>query len=130
MRSMDFAMRYGPWYRIWATIAGFGRSRTMIRVADDQLRVKHGWAFHIDIPLANIHSAKPTSERPLAWGVHCTGDAWWVNASRDGIVEIKLDQPVSSPSVRFQSSSWGEVRSLYIGVEDPDGLFAALTRNR
>ena len=98
----------------------------MVRVDDDQLRVKHGWAFRVDIPLANIRSAKPISERPLAWGVHCTGDAWWVNASRDGIVEIKLRQPVSSPTVRLQSSSWGEVRSLYVSVEDPIGFVAAL----
>ncbi len=63
---MDFAMRYDRWYRIWASIAGLGQSRTIIRVDDDQLRVTHGWAFHVDIPLAKIRSAKPISERPLA----------------------------------------------------------------
>jgi hypothetical protein len=127
---MDFAMRYDRWYRIWASITGLGRSRTMIRVDNEQLRVKHGWAFHVDIPLANIRSAKPISERPLVWGVHCTGDAWWVNGSRDGIVEIKLCQPISSPSVRLRSSSWGEVRSLYISVEDPNGFVDALKPHR
>lgn len=123
---MDFAVRYDRWYRIWATGAGLGPSRTHIRVDDDQLRVRHGWAFHANIQLANIRSVKPIPGRPLAWGVHCTGDAWWVNASRDGIVEIKLRQPISSSSVRLLSSRWGEVRSLFVSVEDPDGLIAAL----
>ncbi len=42
------------------------------------------------------------------------GDVWMVNASRDGIVELKLARPVTSKSVKLPSSSWGEVRYLYL----------------
>lgn len=47
------------------------------------------------------------------------GDVWMVNASRDGIVELKLARPVPS-------NSWGEVRSLYLSLEDPESFVAEI----
>lgn len=124
---VDFAMRYDWWYRPLATALGMGSKRTMIRVADDVLQIKHGWAFRLNIPLKNITSARRTAMRPFSWGVHSGGDVWMVNASRDGIVELKFARPVTSKSVKLQSNSWGEVRSLYLSLTDPDGFIAALT---
>ena len=120
-------MRYDRWYRPLATALGMGPKRTMIRVAGDTLEIKYGWAFHLDIPLDNITSARRIAGRPFSWGVHSGGDMWIVNASRDGIVELKLARPVTSKSVKLQSNSWGEVRSLYLSLTDPDGFIAALT---
>jgi hypothetical protein len=119
-------MRYDRWYRALATVLGIGPKRTMIRVDDDTLHVRHGWMFRIDVPLKDIKSAHLVSARPLAWGIHPMGDSWMVNGSRDGIVELKLAHPVSSKSVRTLTSSWGEVRSLYISLTDPDSFIAAL----
>jgi hypothetical protein len=130
VEPVDFAMRYDRWYRPLATAFGLGPKRTTIQVADDTLHVKYGWAFNLDIPLQDIKSAHLVSARPLAWGVHSTGDGWMVNASRDGIVEIKLARPVSSKSVRRQSSSWGEVRCLYLSLVDPDSFIAAVKPSR
>jgi hypothetical protein len=118
---MDFALRYDRWYRPLATVLGLGPERTTIRVDDTAVHVKHGWAFRLDIA-----SASRISMRPFSWGVHSAGDLWIVNASRDGMVGLKLAHPVSSKSVRLQSSSWGEVRNLYLSLEDPDGFLAAL----
>jgi hypothetical protein len=123
---VDFAMRYDRWYRPLATALGMGPKRTIIRVAGDTLHVKHGWAFQLEIPLNNITSARRISGRPASWGVHTGGDVWLVNASRDGVVELKLARPVTSKSVKFQSNSWGEVRSLYLSLQDPDGFVAAI----
>jgi hypothetical protein len=120
--QMDFAMRYDRWYRPLATVLGMGPKRTVIRVADNTLHVKHGWAFQLDIPLNDITFARRISRRPFSWGVHTGGDVWLVNASRDGIVELKLARPATSKSVKFQSNSWGEVRSLYLSLEDPDSF--------
>jgi hypothetical protein len=119
-------MRYDRWYRPLATVLGMGPKRTMIRVTGNTLHVKHGWAFQLEIPLNNITSARHISRRPASWGVHTGGDVWLVNASRDGIVELKLARPVTSKSVKFQSNSWGEVRSLYLSLEDPDGFVAEI----
>jgi hypothetical protein len=123
---MDFDMRYDRWYRALATAMGLGPGRTTIRIDDTTLHVKYGWAFHLDIPLENIASARRLSLRPFSWGVHSAGDLWIVNASRDGMVGLKLSHPVSSKSVRLQSSTWGEVRNLCLSLEDPDGFLAAL----
>lgn len=54
------------------------------------------------------------------------GDVWMVNASRDGIVELKLARPVTSKSVKLPSSSWGEVRYLYLSLKDLESFVAEI----
>jgi hypothetical protein len=124
--QVDFAMRYDRWYRPLATFLGMGPKRTMIRLDGDALHVKHGWMFRIDVPLTYIKSAHLITARPLAWGIHPMDDAWMVNGSRDGIVELKFAHPGTSKSVKLMSSSWGEVRTLYLSLADPDSFIAAL----
>lgn len=119
-------MRYDRWYRPLATVMGLGPNRTMIRVSDDALQIRHGWAFCLDIPLEKIASVRAMSRRPFTWGVHSGGDLWMVNASRSGIVEITLARPVTSKSVKLQSNSWGEVRTLCLSLVDPDDFVAVL----
>ncbi|MGA8253528.1 MAG: PH domain-containing protein [Mycobacterium sp.] len=123
---MDFALRYDGWFRPLATVFGLGPKWTTIRVDDDTLHVRYGWAFRLDVPLKDIKSARLITERPMAWGVHTTGEYWYVNGSRDGIVELKLAHPATSKSVKFQAGTWGEVHRLYISLEDPDGFIAAM----
>lgn len=64
---MDFAMRYDRWYRPLATAMGLGPKRTTIRVDDETLLIKHGWAFRLDVPLKNITSARRISGRPFGF---------------------------------------------------------------
>ncbi|MBV9319619.1 MAG: hypothetical protein JO106_06860 [Mycobacterium sp.] len=123
---MDFAMRYDRWYRPWATLFGLGPKWTTIRVVDDILHVKHGWAFCIDVPLKDIKSARLICERPFALGVHPMGDAWLVNGSRHGIVELKFARPVTSKTAKLWAGTWAEVRCLYISLTEPDGFIGAL----
>jgi hypothetical protein len=123
---MDFAMRYDRWYRPVASVFGLGPKWTTIRVVGNTLRIKNGWAFAIDVPLKDIKSVKRINKRPLAWGVHPMGDAWMVNGSRDGIVELNFARPFTSGTVRFVGGSWAEVRCLYISLTDPDSFIAAL----
>ncbi|TWS23621.1 hypothetical protein FK268_15250 [Tsukamurella sputi] len=123
---MQFAMRYDRWYRPIATAMGLGPRRTSVLVDGEFLRIKCGWAFRLEVPLANIMSARASARRPLAWGVHSAGDLWVVNASRDGIVILEFRRPVTSKSVQRMSTRWGEVRSLYLSLDDPDGFVAAV----
>jgi hypothetical protein len=123
---VDFALRYDRWYRPLAIALGTGPKRTTIRVAGDTLHIKHGWAFELEIPLKDITSVKSVAMRPLSFGVHTGGDMWLVNGSRDGIVELTLSHPVTSKSVKRQSNSWGEVRTLYLSLEDPGGFVTAV----
>jgi len=105
---------------------GLGPKQTWILLDGDALHIKHGWMFRIDVPVKDVKSAHLMSARPLAWGIHPMGDAWMVNASRDGIVELKFAHAVTSKSVKLMSSSWGEVRTLYLSLADPDSFIAAL----
>lgn len=119
-------MRYDRWYLPFATAVGMGPKRTIIRLDNEALHVKCGWLFSIDVPVKDIVSTRRIPGRPLAWGVHPMGDAWMVNGARDGIVELKFGHPVTSKSVQRLSSTWGEVRCLYLSLTDPDGFVAAL----
>ncbi|MBA0047831.1 hypothetical protein [Mycobacterium sp. NPDC050853] len=122
LSSTDFALRYDRWYLPLATALWLGPNRTVIRVADGMLTVKNGWAFSIQIPLTSITSAKHVPERPMAWGVHASGDGWLVNGSRDGIVEIRFTP------MKPKNAPWtaGTIRQLLLSVTDPDGLIAAV----
>ncbi len=119
-------MRYDRWYRPLATVMGLGPKRTSIRVADGALHIKHGWAFRIDVPLHDVKSTRLIRQRPLGWGVHPLGDAWVVNGSRDGIVELNFARPVTSKTVKMLAGDWAEVRCLYLSLTDPDGFRSAL----
>lgn len=126
MVGVDFVMRYDRWYRPVATFFGLGPRRTAIRVVGDTLHIKHGWAFALDVPLKDIKSVKRIEKRPLAWGVHPMGDAWMVNGSRDGIVELDFAGPFTSGTVKFVGGSSAEVRCLYLSLTDPGSFVAAL----
>ncbi|EFV13903.2 hypothetical protein HMPREF9336_01232 [Segniliparus rugosus ATCC BAA-974] len=118
-------MRYDRWYQLLATVFWMGPKRTVIRIVDDVLHVRHGWSFRIDVPLANISSARIYGKRPLGWGVHAFQNGWLVNGSRDGIVIVQFDAPIKpakAPLFRWP------IRSLAISLTDPDGFLAALDR--
>lgn len=126
--SVDFAMRYDRWYRVIATLMWIGPKRTRIRLddADGVLRVRHGWAFRLDAPYSVIQSAELVTGRPLAWGVHCTGDKWMVNGARDGIVEIKFSPAIALDKVPM---AFAPIRGLWVSVVD-EGSFAAALNAR
>jgi hypothetical protein len=123
---VDFAMRYDRWYRPLATVFGLGPKWTTIQVVDDTLRVKHGWAFRIDVPLKDIKSARLVRKRPWAWGVHQAKDGWLVNGSRHGIVEVKFASPVKPKKPLSSLPFSGPFRSLYLSLTKPDSFIAAL----
>ncbi|MGH3954810.1 hypothetical protein [Mycobacteroides salmoniphilum] len=123
--NLDFTLRYDRWYLPLATVMGLGTRRTTIRVSDQTLTVKHGWAFAIEIPLTSIRSAVARAEKPLAWGVHASTTGWLVNGSREGIVDIQYAPPIKPRA----PMSFGAVGGLQLSVTDPDGLIAALPHN-
>jgi hypothetical protein len=83
-----------------------------------------GWAFRSDIPRSSITGA---SRHPgtIRWtaGAHTNlRGRWLVNGAGSGIVELAIDPPAEGWSGGFPV----RVRSLLIGLEDPDGFLAAL----
>lgn len=122
---VDFEMRFDRWYRLLATPMLMGPERTLVRLDDTDrlLRVRHGWAFRLEAPYTSIRSAELLAGRPLAWGVHCTGDSWMVNGSRDGMVEIKFSPAVELHKVPM---AFAPIRSLWISVVGADGFVSAI----
>lgn len=120
-------MRYDWWYRPLATVFGLGPRWTRIRVADGVLRVRHGWAFAIDVPLHDIESVTPVDRRPLARGVHAALDGWLVNGSGRGVVEVRFAQPIKPKRAPLIGWFNRPVRKLYLSVTTPEEFIAAVT---
>jgi hypothetical protein len=120
-----FPIRFTRFNRTMGVL-GLTPSRSWVEVDDDVLRVRMGWAFVLDVPLANVLDARPDSERVWGWGVHGWRGRWLVNGSSSGLVRIDLDPPGRARMGPVPLT----VRELRVSVEDPDGLVAALTTRR
>ncbi len=123
---MQTTVRFERWYLPLAVPLGLGPERSEVRVEDQTLHVKMGWAFEAHIPLASIVDAQPTDARPLSRGVHHSRGRWLVNGSGKGLVALTIDPPVRAKCCGVSAS----VRSLWVSVTDPDALIAACSAGR
>ncbi|WP_231989831.1 hypothetical protein [Mycobacterium sp. 852002-51057_SCH5723018] len=114
-------MRFERWYLPLAVPLGLGPERSEVRVEAGTLRVKMGWAFEADIPLASIATAARTDARVLSRGVHHARGRWLVNGSGKGLVALTIEPPARA---KFSGISV-PLRSLWVSVTDPDALVAA-----
>ena len=123
----EFRLRYAPALRPLLSLLGMGPGLSGVDVEGDALRVRMGWAFAARLPLTSIRHAEPTVH-PIwgGWGVHGWDGRWLVNGSSHGIVRLDLDPDGKAVvcGVRVR------VRTLWLGLEDPDGLLARLHRAR
>ena len=103
---------------------GLGPAHSGADVYHGFVRVRMGWAFHSDIPRSSITGARiyPGVIRWTA-GAHTNfSGRWLVNGAGSGIVELTIDPPSEGWTSGFPI----HVRSLLIGLEDPDGFLRAL----
>jgi hypothetical protein len=119
-----FALRYSWAIRWLLSPLGLGPAHSGVDLYHGFVRVRMGWAFHSDIPRSSITSARI---RPgvIRWTAGAHTDfrgRWLVNGAGSGIVELTLDPPSEGWTSGFPI----HVRSLLIGLEDPDGFLRAL----
>lgn len=114
-------MRYERWYLPLSVPLGLGPDRSEVRVDDQTLHVKMGWAFEAHIPLVSISRAETTDARPVSRGVHHWRGRWVVNGSGKGLVALTIEPPARAKCCGISVT----VRSLWVGVTDPDALIAA-----
>jgi hypothetical protein len=103
---------------------GLGPAHSGADVFQGFVRVWMGWAFHSDIPRTSITAARiyPGVIRWTA-GAHTNfRGRWLVNGAGSGIVELTVDPPSEGWTSGFPI----HLRSLLIGLEDPDGFLRAL----
>lgn len=121
--GMRFAMRYSWSSRVLFGVMGMGPRASAVEVADGHLRVRMGWAFAADIPVAQVRSAVQRTRPVLDCGVHGWRGRWNVNGVFTGLVEIHIEPAVQAHVLRFPV----RLRELRIGVDDPTTLIALLT---
>ena len=119
-----FAIDYSRWNKRLFGLLGLGPRFSEVVVDDTDLRVRMGWAFHADVPRADIRRVVAATERPFfAWGVHGWRGRWLVNGSSDGIVRVEIDPPARAWTLGIPV----RLRIVYISLADPDGFITALT---
>jgi hypothetical protein len=119
-----FALRYSPAIRWLLSPIGLGPAHSGADVYHGFVRIRMGWAFHADVGRTSITGARlfPGTVRWTA-GAHTNlRGRWLVNGAGSGLVELTMDPPSEGWSGGFPI----HVRSLLIGLEDPDGFLRAL----
>ena len=130
MGMQHFAISYdGAWL---LTVVGMGPRSSGVEVDPDEIRVRMGSAFRLDIPRGSVRSVSrdPALAGQAAWGVHGFSGRWFVNGSANGLVELSIEPPCYSE--RGLSTMFRKVRvnSLVLSLVDPDGFIAALERGQ
>lgn len=91
-------------------------------LVDDELRITMGWAFRARLPCADLRSVRATRPVLFGWGVHGWGSRWAVIGSAKGVVRMGLDRPARAIVCGVPV----HVVTLWISLDDPDGLLGAL----
>lgn len=116
-----FDFRYGFW-RPLLSVLGLGPARTGVQLDEQTMRVKMGWGFRAEVPVASVRSARRSANRWGGIGVHGWAGQWLVNGSVAGIVRITIDPPTQASVLGVSA----RLRLLEISLEDPDGFIAAV----
>jgi hypothetical protein len=102
-------------------------SGAFVELDSDTIHVRMSWAFSARIPRAQVAEAGPGQPPRIRFtaGAHGWNGRWLVNGSAQGIVTLKLSEPVRAYVTGFPI----RLRELSVSLEDPDGFLAALGRN-
>ena len=121
--TKTFPMRYGL-FRPLLSVVGAGPAFSSVELDDDHLRVRMGWSFKADIPLASVTAARPFQGLAGGIGVHGWRGVWLVNGATKGIVAIDIDPPARARVLGVPV----RLRTLQVSVESPEALIEALNR--
>jgi hypothetical protein len=123
--SQEFPIRYGV-FRPLFSVLGAGPRFSGVTVDGDTLRVRMGWMFKAEVPLASISGVNPHTGLVGGIGVH-GGRGWWlVNGGIKGIVEITIDPPASARVLGVRA----RLNRLQVGVQAPEELMGVLSGSR
>lgn len=126
MGTQRFAISYDglAWL---ATVSGVGPRSSGVQVDSDEIRVRMGSSFRLDIPRSSVRSAsQPRAGVGGTRGVHGHSGRWLVNGSAKGLVELIIEPPCYSERGLSTMFFKVKVHSLTLSLADPDGFIAAL----
>jgi hypothetical protein len=121
-----FAISYDSAWLL--TLVGMGPRSSGVEVDSDEIRVRMGSAFRLDIPRGSVRSVSrdPALGGQATWGVHGLSGRWLVNGSADGLVELAIEPPCYTGRGLGTLFRKVRVKSLTVSLADPDGFIAAL----
>jgi hypothetical protein len=122
-RGRRFPIRFGRVNAVLMRALGMGRARSYVEVDGDVVRVRMGWGFRADIRRSSVVEARRERYVWWAYGVHGWRKRWIVNGSGHDVVALALD-PLGRGRVLGAPV---RVRELWVSVDDPDGLRAAVS---
>ena len=123
--TQEFAIRYGV-FRPLLSVLGAGPRFSGVSLDGDRLRVRMGWMFRADIPVASITGAEPHRGLVGGIGVHGWRGTWLVNGSAKGVVSVHIDPPAPARVLGVPV----KLRTLQVSVEEPEEFVAALSGSR
>jgi hypothetical protein len=110
-------------------LLGIGPGSSGVEVDADQIRVRMGWGFRLDIPRSSVRSAGRSRARPRGTrGVHGRAGRFVVNGSADGLVELAIEPPCFLERRLSTLFRREKVSSLTMSLADPDGFLAAVAQ--
>ncbi|MDQ4070210.1 MAG: hypothetical protein M3203_12185 [Actinomycetota bacterium] len=121
--ARTFPIRYGL-FRPLLSVLGMGPAFSRVDIEGGVLRVRMGWWFSADVPLASVTGARRHRGFVGGIGVHGWRGWWLVNGSARGIVSIDIDPPARARVMGVPA----RLRKLDVSVKSPDELVAALQR--
>lgn len=122
-RVTPFPICFARWFLPLAVPLGMGPRRSRVEIGDQGVHVRMGLAFRATFPVTSVRAAALAPRLPfLGWGVHGWRGRWLVNGSARGLVRIELE-----PAARARVLGVPvRLRQLWVSVDDPAGLVAAL----
>jgi hypothetical protein len=126
MGTKRFAISYDSAWLL--TVIGMGPRSSGVEVDCDEIRVRMGSAFKLDIPQGSVRSVNrdPALGGLAGWGVHGLSGRWLVNGSADGLVELAIEPPCYTERGFSTLFRRVKIHSLTVSLVDPDGFIAAL----
>jgi hypothetical protein len=126
MTTRRFAISYDNAWLL--TALGMGPRSSGVEVGPDEIRVRMGPAFRLDIPRGSIRSISrdPALAGQATWGVHGLAGRWLVNGSSSGLVELMIEPPCHTRRGLATLFRKAKVNSITLSLADPGGFAAAL----
>ena len=123
--TQEFPLRYGV-FRPLLSVLGAGPGFSGMSLDGDRLKVRMGWMFRAEIPVASITGAEPHQGLVGGIGVHGWRGTWLVNGATKGVVSVNIEPPARARVLGVPV----KLRTLQVSVEEPEVFLAALSGSR
>ena len=122
-QAIRFAIKRSPWWRPLLGLFGAAAARAHLEVDRERLVARFGW-YRLELPRAQVATVEPARWpwwQGIGWRSDLRGRLGVIGATSP-VLRIRLasPHPTQLPGIPFR------LRELYVSVDDPAGVRAAL----